>query len=576
MKSVVRILSAILFVLISAGCSDPVHQTLERLDRAMDSSPDSVLTRLQAIDSAHIHGERDRAYYALLLTEANYKNYRPIGDCNLVNIAVNYYERHNDPKKYMKSLFYKGFILKELGERDSAVLYAVPALDMAQEAKDNYWIGKTAELMGLLYAEDYDNREMAIYDKLAADGYAKAGKITNHRFSLCDYLHRMGHISASGNYLKSLDSLRRCCQDDTLVRYLKPFIMKRMLTLAVKIRNYDLARSLIDSIRMFSSDVPLENADYLNMGMTALGQGEIEEARGYIEKIDTTKVNGRELSALLALKTLYNLRLRNYSEGYALADSNMMVQNRVVEEALNQTVKTIGRSYYKSEAQKKEAQQQNLRQYLLIGSIILGIIILAAIIIISYRTRIRKLELNEKIREIFSLNESLESLNESYGEVSHIRESLNEELSHTLKEKQELSEQSVIKDLKIVTTGKLLVRLIEKHAEVKDSTDGIRLEKKVISEIKRLAEKSALKSQEKLLNERIDNIIKDLRTQCPFLKDTDIDFLLILTYGLPVKIVSIAFDTTTSTIYSLKRRIAEKIMMSDAPDKERFITFLDL
>ncbi len=79
MKRLFHITVVAALVALVTGCGG-VHRYDARLvaaDSLMWIAPDSALATLTAIDS--LTGEGDRAYYALLMTQARYKCYADIG-----------------------------------------------------------------------------------------------------------------------------------------------------------------------------------------------------------------------------------------------------------------------------------------------------------------------------------------------------------------------------------------------------------------------------------------------------------------------------------------------------------------
>ena len=58
----------------------------------MEEYPDSALHILESIESQQLTVHADRAYYALLLTQARDKNYIVQTDDSLIRTAVQYYD----------------------------------------------------------------------------------------------------------------------------------------------------------------------------------------------------------------------------------------------------------------------------------------------------------------------------------------------------------------------------------------------------------------------------------------------------------------------------------------------------
>jgi hypothetical protein len=116
MKSSRVIIIIVLLLLIFGGFSGwqyahrRIYRELQAVERVMGAHPDSALSLLRKISSPdRLHG-RNRAYYALLLTQAYYKNYLPVTDDSLIRIAADYYASGSDslpliPQHYNLTLF---------------------------------------------------------------------------------------------------------------------------------------------------------------------------------------------------------------------------------------------------------------------------------------------------------------------------------------------------------------------------------------------------------------------------------------------------------------------------------------
>lgn len=80
------ILSVIVLVF---GCTNhKINRELNRVDELMNVHPDSAFTMIKSIDPDDIYGRADGALYALLYTQAQYKNYDSIRNDSLIDIAV--------------------------------------------------------------------------------------------------------------------------------------------------------------------------------------------------------------------------------------------------------------------------------------------------------------------------------------------------------------------------------------------------------------------------------------------------------------------------------------------------------
>lgn len=85
-----------------------------------------------------------------------------------------------------------------------------------------------------------------------------------------------------------------------------------------------------------------------------------------------------------------------------------------------------------------------------------------------------------------------------------------------------------------------------------------------------------LEARETIINAYSDNIISRVRQQIPDLKIKDITFLTYLYSGYSPRAICIFTDLKLPNFYKRRSRLKEKILNSDAPDKEFFASKMDL
>ena len=108
------LLSILVFVALVgavAGCghSPRYDARLVQADSLMRDAPDSALSILEAIDTAGLSREGDRAYRDLLLTQARYRCYITATTDSAINRALAYYRRHSgEREKLTRAHIYKG------------------------------------------------------------------------------------------------------------------------------------------------------------------------------------------------------------------------------------------------------------------------------------------------------------------------------------------------------------------------------------------------------------------------------------------------------------------------------------
>lgn len=169
-------LSTILFSCSSPSVKNPL---LLRADSLMETRPDSALTILESISSPEKLSGAERAFYALLFTQAQHKNFIPLEDDSLIKTAVDYYGDKKKSLNAAKAHYYLGATYWDKGSVSFAVEEYLNAIRLMPERND--FLAMIYNTLGECYEDD------DLY-KVAMDAYHKANQIlsgkNNQSYSL--------------------------------------------------------------------------------------------------------------------------------------------------------------------------------------------------------------------------------------------------------------------------------------------------------------------------------------------------------------------------------------------------------
>ncbi len=152
------IIFALTFLLLM-GCRHhrAVSPRLVELDSLIAIAPDSAAALLAAIPADSLTAPENRAYHALLLTQAKYKAYIPATSDSDINIAVDYFVAKNDGNydRRIRSLIYKGCVMTELNHPDSA-MYWFKSAETAASPDDHANLGFIKYKIGVLFMDELE------------------------------------------------------------------------------------------------------------------------------------------------------------------------------------------------------------------------------------------------------------------------------------------------------------------------------------------------------------------------------------------------------------------------------------
>ena len=243
-----KTISFILFLLLAMlasmlpGCSGHDSHYDSRLVHAdsvlRSNDPDSALRLLTAIDGRQLSTDGDRAYHALLLTQAQYRCYVDITGDSTINVALDYYKRHDgEHEKLTRCYIYKGAVTEVLNDPEVAMNYYKKAASVATP-DDHFNLGYAKMRIGSLY-RDYLVKDSADITFLK--------QALNHFRQVPDSFYIATCLSAIGG---SYGAINR--KDSALV-YLEQAdtVIKALNLKSMEVSNQ---RYLVD-LKMFSHDV---------------------------------------------------------------------------------------------------------------------------------------------------------------------------------------------------------------------------------------------------------------------------------------------------------------------------------
>jgi tetratricopeptide (TPR) repeat protein len=404
--------------MLAAGCTffSGHHHLLEHAENIMEEHTDSSLHILEAL-SPTTFNEQETALYALLLTQAQVKLSKPVESDSLINIGIGYFKRKGDRLHLSQSFFYKGVMLAERGERDSAAFYLKEA-ESSMKGLDN-------ELL--------KNR---VYDNLAYLNHK------SHNFDLA--LHYARLFMQSSRLMG--DSSRLCRSYDGMASNFYALDMKDSMAYyrqkCIELMEKDTtnashyyanqANDLIERGKYEEAEHYLQKAVklkpkpslYVMMGRTALGRGDTAQARKLWEHALSFGQIATNQQAYNYLATLAFQR-GDSRQAFLLkekADSALFAYSKQVE---NQKLGMIQQKHDKAMAEQKLNEKKMFWLKTALGA--LSLVLALLIVAIKYKRKMEKYrsavnqdieQMNEARRRI----EFLESTGEDYAqEIDSLR-----------------------------------------------------------------------------------------------------------------------------------------------------------
>lgn len=150
-QHILYMVAIMVILFMTGGCSHPAdNEQLVTVDSLLSQNRgEEAMQMLQMLNTTSFN-QNDKAYLALLTTQANLVcNVATTGDSD-INEAVKYFQVHGDKEKYARALLYQGCVNMRLGQLDKAIANLRQAEDVA--ASDDLKNRALAKMMmGELY-----------------------------------------------------------------------------------------------------------------------------------------------------------------------------------------------------------------------------------------------------------------------------------------------------------------------------------------------------------------------------------------------------------------------------------------
>lgn len=302
----------IILILFSCSDSNQVVRTLNTVDSLINERPDSALRLIETIESSSIKERKNRALYALLCTQASYKNYLSIESDSLINTAVEYYKNSGDIEIYGKALLYRGNVLYENKSFDEAIEAYKEAETITTDIQTLALINSN---LGWMYSEqmlpDYAIPRL----ELAVEYFDRVGQ----RDNATNCMSAIGHAHVLlKNYNKAQvffnSALDKARQDRDTVQ-----ILQNITSLVVNYNtagNYSQSKQIaLSAIDKFSQQ-QIPRGLYVWLIRNYLHEGKIDSARYYSnvvkEKTSTVK------DSLFYYNMMYSIEKKSKNHKVAL------------------------------------------------------------------------------------------------------------------------------------------------------------------------------------------------------------------------------------------------------------------
>ena len=556
-------------------------QKINCASELMEEHPDSALTLLNSIKLGDLSRESDRAKYGLLKTQARHKNDILLNseEDSIIEFCVAYYFSKSELPMLMKSLFYEGVHFYHSSYFSQAIASSLEARKISISLNDKYWQAKCAELISNIFTASFDNDDALTFANEATKCYALAGRRDNYLFSLSDIAVILSNSEKYSEALAQLDTIHILATSEYPNPYLFVNEFRLRFSIHTYLNNVHLRQIALDSLAKYEDLLEKDTHFYSHLSQLKLAEGNVSDAIEYQREAENhIKTEGDKASALYSL-FLINKEQGNYNSAFENIDSVLKLQGNELTHAFHNQALGAHRDYLNKQYRIQRLHSENLLSIIFITILLTIVIVFCGIVFYRQRMKIKKMERDKDLIEICFLLQEIENLDKKNNVLSQTLSSQNT-LVENLKQKivlirskaKETEERS--EDLYRDKWGLFNIvchELFEKGSSPDARPSILNI---IEEEITKFKSKKNLQRIENEVNLNMSGIADTLRSECTFLKEEDIVFIILNYAGFSPRAICIFTDIKIKYYYNKKTRLTTRIVKSDAPHKELLISKL--
>lgn len=556
----------ILFISFAASlclfsCQGNSLSLLSQVESYINDRPDSARAVLEAMDVRNLRSDRAKAKHALLYSMALDKNYIDLENDSIINVAVRYYKKYGTSEEKMKSYYYLGRIHSNARNYDEAMKCFQEALDSSGQTPDHYFLELIFSAMSDVNSWNYNASQALFYAQKAYDSAVMAGD------TLGKWILKARLASV---YAENHDF----CRSDSLYT---EFLSMPVLDSAVYYSNllYHARNQLVYGNEqgvdryMHTFNEVLNHSSFIPAVYDYCAYAYVMELNGKHSDANQLMNNLRSQSGRSPDFRIWEYRIQKHRAEYASAlslfERLVVTRDSIIHSALNQSIASAQADYFAEKSQKLKLEKDNTR-YKLLTCILLLLLLLIAFAFYFLRKYVLWMR---RVEELTSLQDQIRHQALEQGLILE-----------GFKEKIEA------KDVELLNLRREYANLFKSQFQALDELCANYFLKQTQKEKDRIYEDlerrlnnliSNVETQaqfEKLINERLDDIMLKLRSDMPSCNDNDFRFMSLIIAGFSSKSIACLMGYMPGTVYVKKNRLKEKNRCLDSEYKDFYLMFI--
>lgn len=570
------------------GKADRRHDILTLMNKAetiMDDDPETALLHLDSIESQSIRGRKIQARYALLCSEAMYKNGIEVDSDSLIMVAVRYYTIKKDLLKRYRSFYTLGCIYNDMGRYNDAAQALSEAERLAANVASQYQLGLLNTQLGMIYFNSFIFSRAESYYEKSAHCYELAEKDRHRMYALFDVARcrfELDDFDGCRSIIKEI--MDWCSENDEEDLYYN--CIENLMACSLYDYDIDDAKNAFEA---FKSEYGVPQDDPYLLSLFAnyyLILKRYDEALSFIDKAWKCEPQANDSINILYVESMILKETGNASSALDCFEQSITIQNENLRPLLQQSIMATQKDYYHN-VSELESMKASRRASAIIIVVLISVLIIATVVLYHlYNKQKLKNEIADSLAIISDLTEKdrtnsqrIIQLDNELKDLSMTNESSNRQLAELksrmtdLNTAQETHDRQVdelkdkVRELfsnQFTSLDKLYQDMI-RYEDVKNIDKAATFLNKVKSYFKEITSKSSQKKLDAIINETYNDLMIRLADPVFGISEGDLTIIRLLLIGYSIKTISSLTKDTPSNVYQRRHRLLRRIQGISEP-----------
>lgn len=438
------ILCLILSVLILTNCSNDndTHEKLSEIERLLEKEKyELAINNLSDVNVKRLN-EENKAYYDLLMTQANFCLDKQTDSDSLINESIRFYEENNNKILLAKAYYYKGITCYQRGNKSEGINLIKKAEHLAKGTSDLNFITKIYINLSFINIDTGNYQTGLSYAKKALQTAQKAKNKILIALS-------MNKINAAFNCMGKIDSCLVYSQKT--IPYIKYLNKNDKLEVLTNISIGFVNKGLYDEAILYakkSLEIKPNAHAYYIIGSIYFERGENRKAWQLLN--DALNTNGLELKAEVLL-WMADLKKEEgkYKEASELEERALATKDSIKTKQQTEHMLSL-----QNNAERKAADAQAQNRLVIAISAVMVFAAAVMISMLAYNRRRR----NATKRQIEDISRTTEQYRQKISELDKEKDKNEKEIEKLNKKIESLKERRMT----ILGHGRMLYDELEK------------------------------------------------------------------------------------------------------------------